>query len=334
MVNYLNAILESSHDFPSDAIVAFRWRHPFIPLIYVYGKFPVRIFFVLLENDTKEKLFYENLHLVALISKIIQLIAICSSPSKQYPRGLELVAEASNILQALLISCANVSNTHDISDISSITSLVKEMLVKNQDIDELLPYHLKKALQGDIDQMVCAHKIVSFIRVLLEVDSFLQKSLSIGDSLPWNNLDRFSSPNFVEDILIKLLEKEITCFGMTHLLTEANWQLTLKAIALHSWEEAKLISVYLRKRSIIHRIRTILQVLSASLSLESLRSKLSSIVDLTSEPLSDLFKEFPHIRAVNLSSAEACLDRYKLFLFVLLQIFTLSGRLLHPKGIC
>ena len=261
--------------------------------------------------------FY-TFNLVALISKIIQLIAICSSPSKQYPRGLELVAEASNILQALLISCANVSNTHDISDISfsrreAITSLVKEMLVKNQDIDELLSYHLKKVLQGDIDQMVCAHKILSFIRVLLEVDSFLQKSLSIGDSLPWNNLDRFSSPNFVEDILIKLLEKEITCFGMTHLLTEANWQLTLKAIALHSWEEAKLISVYLRKRSSIHRIRTILQVLSASLSLESLRSKLSSIVDLTSEPLSDLFKEFPHIRAVNLSSAEACLDRYKRF---------------------
>ena len=262
-----------------------------------------RMFWILLENDTAEKVFYDNLHPVELISKIIQMISMCSTPSRTYKRDVEMVGEAAHTLRALLLSCGSITTENEICQISSIkkkavTSLMKEILVKNQDSDELLSYHLEKALQGGVDQMMSACKILSFIRVLLEVNSFLEKSLSPGDSLPWNIKDRFLSPTFVEDILIKLLEKEIAYFGTTHLITEASGQLTLKAIVLYSWEEARVTSVYLRKRHSIHRLRIIFQVLSACLQADALNSKLSAIADLASEGFSELLKEFPHI-AVN-----------------------------------
>ena len=257
-----------------------------------------RMFWILLENDTAEKVFYDNLHPVELIPKIIQMISMCSSPSRTYKRDVEMVGEAANTLRALLLSCGSITTENEICQISSIkkkavTSLMKEILVKNQDSDELLSYHLEKALQGGVDQMMSACKILSFIRLLLEVNSFLEKFLSPGDSLPWNIKDRFSSSTFVEDILIKLLEKEITYFGTIPLTTEVSWQLTLKAITLYSWDEARLTSVYLRKRHSIHRIRTILQVLSACLSADALRTRLSAISGLAVVDFCDLWKDFP-----------------------------------------
>ena len=261
------------------------------------------MFWILLDNDTAEKIFYDNLHPVELISKIILMISMCSTPSKTYKRDVEMVGEAANTLRALLMSCGNISVDTSPIDINpdkrdAVTSLMGEMISKNNDLCSLLTYHLKKALQGEVDRMISANKIVAFIRVLLEVDLILQNSLSPGDSLPWNIKDRFSSPSFVEDILIKLLEKEIAYFGTTHLITEASWQMTLKAIVFYSWDEARVTSVYLRKRHSVHRIRTLLQVLSACLPTDILNSKLSAIADLTSEDLSELLKEFPHI-AVN-----------------------------------
>ena len=261
------------------------------------------MFWILLENDTEEKIFYDNLHPVELISKIIQMISMCSSPSKTYKRDVEMVGEAANTLRALLMSCGNISDDSGPMDINAdkrdaVTSLMEEMISKTSDLCSLLTYHLKKALQGEVDRIVSANKIVAFIRVLLEMDSFLQKSLSPGGSLPWNIEDRFSSPSFVEDILVKLLEKEISFFKTTHLINETSWQLTLRAIVLYSWDEARVTSVYLRKRHSIHRIRILLQVLSACLQADALNSKLSAIADLASEGFGELLKEFPHI-AVN-----------------------------------
>ena len=228
------------------------------------------------------------------------MIALCSSPSKQYPRDVEMVGEAANTLRALLIHCGNIPTENDISQISNnkkkaVTSLMKEILVKNQDSDELFSYHLEKTLLGSVDQLMSASKILYFIRVLLEVDSFLQKSLSPGDTLPWNIKDRFSLPTFVEDILIKLLAKEITYFGTIPLITDVSWQLTLNAIMLNSWDEARATSVYLRKRQSIHRIRTILQVVSSCVPLDCLNSKLSAVADLASVDFCDLWKDFPEI---------------------------------------
>ena len=258
------------------------------------------MFCILLENDTAEKIFYDNLHPVELISKIIQMISMCSSPSKTYKRDVEMVGEAASTLRALLISGGNISDDSGPMDINAdkrdaVTSLMEELISKNNDLCSFLTYHLKKALQGEVDRMISANKIVSFIRVLLEVDSFLQKSISPNDSLPWSIKDCFSAPPFVEDILIKLLEKEITYFGTIHSITEASWQLTMKAIVLYSWEEARVTSESLKKRHSIHRIRTILQVLSACLSVDALRIRLSAIAGLAVVDFSDLWKDFRYI---------------------------------------
>ena len=258
----------------------------------------VRIFSILLENDSQEKIFYDSIHPAELIPKIIQVMVLCSTPMKEYKRGVELVAEAVNALKALLLSCGNIITEKDINEITAdkrkaVFSQMKEVLTKTEDICDLLTYNLERALQLGDDHLIATNKILFFIRVLLEVDSFLQKSLSSSDSLPWNMKDRFSSATFVENILIKLLEKEITYFGTIPLITEASWQLTLKAITLYSWDEARLTSVYLKKRHSIHRIRTILQVLSACLSVDSLRIRLSAISGLAVVDFCDLWKDFP-----------------------------------------
>ena len=56
--------------------------------------------------------------------------------------------------------------------------------------------------------------------------------------------------------------------------------------------------MHLRKRHSIHRIRTILQVLSVCLQPDALNLKLSAIADLAPKGFSEFLKEFPHI-AVN-----------------------------------
>lgn len=255
-----------------------------------------------MQNDTAEKTFYNRIHPAELVPKVIQTIALCSYPMKEYPNDVELVGEAANTLEALLISCGNIIIDTDnniftpaIDRRGAVLSLMEEILSRtSHNLYDLLTKFLRKALQGDVDNLIPAHKICSFIRIMIEVDSFLRDSLSSAESVPWNMKESFASSSFANDVLVKLVEKEMTIIGNNQ-NTNANWQLTLHATILYSWDEARATSEYLYKRRSLLRIRTFLRVLSVCLPADattSILSKLFANPALSSEASNDLLKEF------------------------------------------
>ena len=287
---------------------------------------------ILLKYDTQDKIFYNRIHPVEFIPKVVQAMTLCSSPVTEYNGDVEMIGEASITLKRLLMSCAKITKSDSISKISedereAILPLMGKILKKdddNRDVCDFLLKHLQKALRFNL--MASSFLICSFIRILIEVDKYLLRTLPPGDTIPWNIKDRLSSQSFVNDVLIKLLEKEIESIKAIHEAHKVTWQVAIQAIALCSFQEAKSASVYLARRRTVRRMREVLSLIvsacqpTATASEGSTKAAAPESVDstllglftvapnsnlhnpveatLTSEDFKDFFKEFNEVQAL------------------------------------
>ena len=137
----------------------------------------------ILDSDLCDDHFSEQLHMMEIIPKTLQLVSLCSSlVGAQYKRGDEVVAEAAKTMRSLLMSCLKVSidegnkpprekNLRDVSD------LIENILEKdkfNRDFVDYCMMHLKKSFEGNLNCSPLIDKILSLFLVLLEVRQLLE----------------------------------------------------------------------------------------------------------------------------------------------------------------
>ena len=160
--------------------------------------------------------------------------------------------------------------------------------------------------------LISANKMYSFIRFLLETNNFLESKLPCGGSLTWNIKDRLSCQSFIDEVLMKLIEKEIRLFGLIRLNYNATWH---EAMFASSNEKVRMARVHL---SVVKRLRDLLRLISLCLrsSADLIQAADSSLLQmftdfvnsttirgtidieasLTSEDFSDLLREFSQIK--------------------------------------
>ena len=269
-----------------------------------------------------------------MISKTLAVVSWCYMAINPFKRDCEVVGEAASALNKLLIWCGQISIDLQSNDIismvvsdekrDSLTSMMEHILEidgRGRDIVDYLLKYLRKCLQGDVDMSMSANKMCSFIRFLLETNNFLESKSPSGGSLTWNIKDRLSNQSFIDEVLMKLIEKEIELFSQIHLNCKATWQEAMLAIAISSSEEVRLASIYLAKKRVVKRLRDLLRLVSLCLRSDTSSAALTQAVDssllqlfaassnsttisgtidiessLTSEDLSDLLKEFSQIK--------------------------------------
>ena len=289
---------------------------------------------IFLVKDKSENGFSSYLSEIGMISKTLAVISWCYVAINPFKRDCEVVGEAASALNKLLIWCGQISIELQSNDIismalsdekrDSLTSMMEHILEidgRGRDIVDYLLKYLRKCLQGDDDMLISANKICSFIRFLLETNNFLESKSPSGGSLTWNIKDRLSSQSFIDEVLVKLIEKEIRLFGQIHLNYKATWQEAMLSIVISSSEEVRLATVYLAKKRVVKRLRDLLRLVSLCLRADTSSAALTQAVDssllqlfvassnsttisgtvdieasLTSEDFSDLLKEFSQIK--------------------------------------
>ena len=290
-----------------------------------------------LEKDKSKNGFSSYLSEIGMISKTLAVISWCYMAINPFKRDCEVVGEAVNALNKLLIWCGQISIDLQSNDIismvvsdekrDSLTSMMEHILEidgRGRDIVDYLLKYLRICLQEDVEKLISANKICSFIRFLLEVNSFLESKLPSGGSLTWNIKDRLSSQSFIDEVLVKLIEKEIRLFSQIQMNYKATWLETLLSMVISSSEEVRLASVYLAKKRVVKRLRDLLRLVSLCLRSDTSSATLTQAVDssllqlfaassnnttirgtidieatLTSEDFSDLLKEFSQIKELS-----------------------------------
>ena len=292
---------------------------------------------IFLEKDKSENGFSSYLSEIGMISKALAVISWCYMAINPFQRECEVVGEAASVLSKLLIWCGQISIELQSNDITfmvasdkkrdSLISMMEHILEidgRGRDIVDYLLKYLRKCLQEDGDVLISANKMCSFIRFLLETNHFLESKLSSGVSLTWNIKDRLLCQSFIDEVLMKLIEKEIRSFGQIQMNYKATWQEAMLAIAISSSEEVRLASVYLAKKRVVKRLRDLLRLVSLCLRSDTSSATLTQAVDssllqlfaassnnttirgtidieatLTSEDFSDLLKEFSQIKELS-----------------------------------
>ena len=149
-----------------------------------------------------------------MISKTLAVISWCYVAIYPFKRDYEVVGEAASALNKLLIWCGQISIELQSNDVvsmvvsdekrDSLTSMMEHILEidgRGRDIVDYLLKYLRKCLQGDVDMLISANKMYSFIRFLLETNNFLESKLPCGGSLTWNIKDRLSCQSFIDEVL-------------------------------------------------------------------------------------------------------------------------------------
>ena len=245
-----------------------------------------------LEKDKSKNGFSSYLSEIGMISKTLAVISWCYMAINPFKRDCEVVGEAASALSKLLIWCGQISielQSNEIASMAlsgkmkkSLTYMMEHILEidgRGRDIVDYLLKYLGICLQEDVDVLISANKMCSFIRFLLETNNFLESKLPSGVSLTWNIKDRLSCQSFIEDVLMKLIEKEIELFSQINSNHKATWLETMLAIAISSSEEVRLASVYLAKKRVVKRLRDLLRLVSLCLRTDTSSVALTQAVD-------------------------------------------------------
>lgn len=175
-----------------------------------------RVITTLLENDIVDCSETLEAEVIERIDKVIKFYCLPTSLRPSGSKDIEVIAEAAFTIRAVLLNCSKLRFSKATNKLINPMSCNKLALCDL--MEGILPHgnlsiQMIKQLQNIANAGNCnlemdlksAYRIISLVRLLLEIENIL---FSEGGSTQ-NLVDRFAQTDFIYNILLILVEKEI-----------------------------------------------------------------------------------------------------------------------------